>query len=831
MWTEIASEGLDSQLICDTIDYMVSGHADVDYHVLVAVGRESQLDALLAVGCALAGARAGQVTLLSVTTSGQRPDWLTVPEHCGAVPTRVLVQSGRDPAHKILATAREEGADLILLGWRGGRGRGRYLLGRTLDPVVQYAPCDVAVVRAEGGKESPGDSSSRFQRVLVPTRGGPNAALAIDMALSLSTETEVTALYVTREAQGDVSLGLGRQQAEEILTPWANEPRVESKVIQAASPIRGILSEAAKGYDVVMVGASHESYVDRVLFGNIPQTVAASSPTLSIVVKARSARAQMGTWLRRAGWHLFDVLPSLDLREQIEVYKAIREGANPGVDFYVMISLSAAIAAFGLLQNSAAVIIGAMLVAPLMAAIFGLSLGIVRGDLRLLQRALSATLRGALLAVAVAFLLNLLMAGQTLTSEVTSRTAPNLLDLGVALASGAAGAYALCRKEVSASLPGVAIAAALVPPLAVIGIGLAEWDGAVAGGATLLFLTNLVAITASGGLVFLWLGFRPLPGEKTRTRVFQGGLLGTILLLVALTALLAVLSIRSFNEAALNRAIGRILRDSVSHMGRVEWSGDWDAEELEDGTLRIEVVVRSSREVSYSEVLELQEMLASGLDRTVALVLSVVPTTELDALVPPTPTATPPPGATATFTPSPTLAPTSTPTRTPTATPTSAPTSTPSTVPSATFIPTATPTSTHTPTSTPTTTPTPTPVMVEVGGTGGVGVWMYNQPGLAGGKIGALRDGTRLTLAGGREEADGYVWIQVVDPRGRLGWVPERYLISLGSREESFVHPSWLQALGMVGRRQVARQLRSGDYATTVNDCRGMSFLVLQGMG
>jgi hypothetical protein len=70
--------------------------------------------------------------------------------------------------------------------------------------------------------------------------------------------------------------------------------------------------------------------------------------------------------------------------------------------------------------------------------------------------------------------------------------------------------------------------------------------------------------------------------------------------------------------------------------------------------------------------------------------------------------------------------------------------------------------------------------MAQVGGTGGQGVWMYRQPGLNGNKIGALRDGAVLTLTGQSVEADGYVWIQVIDPRGRLGWIPERYLIYLG---------------------------------------------------
>ncbi len=286
MWAEIASKRLDSRLIYDTIDHMASDHADVDYHVLAAVGTESQLSSL-SVGRMCAGrspCRAGH----NLECDRRRSEtWLVDRAGTlrGQVPVRVVVQSGRDPAGKILATAREGAADLILLGWRGARGQGRYLVGATLDPVVQYAPCDVAVVRAEGGKKSLDESLPTLQRVLVPTRGGPNAARAIDLALGLSPEAEVTALYVTRAAQGDVSLALGHQQVEEILEPWADEPRVVAKVIQAASPVRGILSEVAKGYDLVMVGASHESYVDRVLFGNIPQTVAAGSPTPSIVVE------------------------------------------------------------------------------------------------------------------------------------------------------------------------------------------------------------------------------------------------------------------------------------------------------------------------------------------------------------------------------------------------------------------------------------------------------------------------------------------------------------------------------------------------------------------
>ncbi|MCL7454243.1 MAG: universal stress protein, partial [Anaerolineae bacterium] len=442
------------------------------FHILVAIGGESQLRPLLALGCQLAAARQGRVTVLTVTASGRRPDWLQLepegdeapaPEACQGVPVNVAIRAGRDPAPEILAAARADPPDLLLLGWRGAPGGGRYLLGRTLDPVVQMAPCDLAVVRVEGSKVSLGEDPSTIERVLVPAAGGPNAGLAMELALDLSPEAEITALNVARAVQGEVALSLSNERLKQILEPWADEPRIEGKVVQAGSVTQGILAEAAKDYDLVMIGASHESYLDRVLFGNIPQSIAARSPIPAIVVRRATPRMRVGSWLRRTGWRLFEMLPTLDLHQQIEVYKAIRDGAQPSVDFFVMIGLSAAIAAIGLLQNSPAVIIGAMLVAPLMAAIFGLSLGVVRGDPRLLRRAFTATLQGMLLAIAVAALLTLIIPENGLPGEVLNRTRPTLLDLGVALASGAAGAYALCRKEVSAALPGVAIAAALVP--------------------------------------------------------------------------------------------------------------------------------------------------------------------------------------------------------------------------------------------------------------------------------------------------------------------------------------------------------------------------------
>ncbi len=753
---------------------MADNQHGAEYRIVAAVGTESQLEPILALACTLAATRNGQVIILNVTPTGQQPEWLDVPATCNGVQVGVVIRAGQDPGAEILAAVRQDPPNLLLLGWRGEPGRGQYLAGRTLDPVVQDAPCDVLVVRSAPDKPSLEGIPVNVKRVLVPAAGGPNAGLALDLALSLSPETEITALNVARDALGSMGLSLGEERLAEILAPWAGEPRVQGKVVQASSITKGILSEAAREYDLIMVGASAESYLDRVLFGNIPQTVAARSPAPAVVVKRHTRRMRMGSLLRRTGWRVFRILPTLDIHEQIDVYRAIREGAEPKVDFFMMIALSAAIATFGLLQNSPAVIIGAMLVAPLMAAIFGLSLGVVRGDLRLLRRASSATLRGMLLAIFIGTVLTLFIPAATPQNEILIRTQPTLLDLGVALASGAAGAYALCRKEVSAALPGVAIAAALVPPLSTIGIGLALRQGPIAGGAFLLFMTNLVAIIAAGSLVFLWLGFRPIPGQASRARVFQTGVLGTILLLIAVTVPLGILTVQSVQEAVLDRELSQTIDSEVAAMSRVELDS-WQIlpPQPNDNTIHLQVLVRSPREISYAEVVDMQERIAAKLQRPVALQLSVIPTTRLNPFVPPTPTPTAQPGATATATPSPT------PTATSTPSPSPVPSLTASATPTPTLTATPTPSPTSTPTATPTDTPTAIPARSEVGNTGGQGVWMYRQPGLKGGKITAWRDGTTLIVAGGVAEADGYVWIEVIDPRGRLGWIPEPYLIRL----------------------------------------------------
>jgi len=189
-----------------------------------------------------------------------------------------------------------------------------------------------------------------------------------------------------------------------------------------------------------------------------------------------------------------------------EVYEDLVDMSAPATRYYIMVALSTTIAAFGLLMNSTAVVIGAMLVAPLMGPMFGIALGLSVGDRRLLWPAIKSEVLGMLLSVGVAALIGLLPLGMHYGSEIAARTQPTLVDIVIALAAGLAGAYALIDERVSPALPGVAVAVAVVPPLAVCGLGVAaaRWD--LAGGALLLFLANFLAIHIAAALLFALFG-------------------------------------------------------------------------------------------------------------------------------------------------------------------------------------------------------------------------------------------------------------------------------------------------------------------------------------
>ena len=197
-----------------------------------------------------------------------------------------------------------------------------------------------------------------------------------------------------------------------------------------------------------------------------------------------------------------------------DLYQLLRDNATASSAFLTLMALSTLLASVGLFASSAPVIIGAMILAPLMGPIISLSMAMARQDPSLLTASARTLGIGILVSLGFSSAASFIIPMEITTPEIAARLSPSLLDLGVAVISGIAGAYAHARVDAAKSLAGVAIAVALVPPLSVTGIGIGWMDSHVAWGALLLFLTNLAGIVFAAALTFLALGFAPFTRAK-----------------------------------------------------------------------------------------------------------------------------------------------------------------------------------------------------------------------------------------------------------------------------------------------------------------------------
>lgn len=232
--------------------------------------------------------------------------------------------------------------------------------------------------------------------------------------------------------------------------------------------------------------------------------------------------------------------------------------------FFLMLLVSSVIAAGGIVTDSTAVVIGAMIIAPLMIPMLATAFSLMTGDVRNVFRSLLITTAGAVLVVVVAALVTRLaptgvhLAGN---SQVIARTAPRLIDLVIALAAGAAGAIAAAREDVAEVLPGVAVAISVVPPLCVAGAAFAEGSPQVAMGALLLFTVNFFAIQLAGSLVFASMGFAKSALSEVGTHARRVGIAAAIIGTVVSLVPLAATSTRLAQDAVLeNRAAAAVSR-------------------------------------------------------------------------------------------------------------------------------------------------------------------------------------------------------------------------------------------------------------------------------
>ena len=298
------------------------------------------------------------------------------------------------------------------------------------------------------------------------------------------------------------------------------------------------------------------------------------------------------------------------------------EGAKRRKDleqFTVLLFLSTVIATFGVLGDSTATVIGAMIIAPLMRPIMATAAALVTGRM---DRAIYSSLivaAGVAGVIGVSWLLTALnfsvIVSFETNSQITGRISPRLIDLYAALASGAAGAFAMSRDDVADSLPGVAISISLVPPLCVVGVGLAEGNLDASLGALLLFVTNFLSILLAGGGTLALLGLGVAATKKldtgARRRAFSLVAFGVLLVIIPL----GVTTYRVFQESLTELATKNVAQEWVDET-------DFEVSRVKAKGNQVNIVINGSG--AAPALPELGDTLASLLDRALELKLTKV---------------------------------------------------------------------------------------------------------------------------------------------------------------------------------------------------------------
>lgn len=600
-----------------------NGYADV---VLVPLANPATASELLHLAGALIKPKTGRIIAASVSLGDTEKHAESI-EELEDVIARVRAEGYTIELERVVSTsisrgildlAREDGADLLLLGIRHAE-RGRVVLGQVVENVIQTAPCDVLVYRTS---HSPG-----FDRVIIPVDNARQARLAARIALRISGHHNLP-IEAMRPQPSHTSHYEGLAVIEEALEDIPGAHVIRRNVVEAAIPVDGLLHHLGED-DLIIVGFSERSELERMIFGDLPRGLLESAEGPLVLVSRSIERETTGKrLLRRAiNW----VRPTLTRTEQDEIVRQAGVGSRLTIDYVILILVSAAIASLGLLLNNVAVIIGAMLVAPLMQPLIGVAAGLAAGRVRIAARGLLTLTIGVVMALGMAYLIGLLLP-RLPTSEMMARGRPTLLDAVVALASGIVGAYATARRDIPAALAGVAIAAALMPPLVTVGLGAAINEMGLTYGATVLFLTNTICIIVASMLLFYYLGmtFRRYDNATLRLQI------AAVLLLVLAAVPLGVELVDLTQQVTTQNIVRRDVAEELPQ----------DAELIEieiegNEPVRVVATVRSPRPLTPEDTRELETRIERDVGEPIELELVVLQVIRLDvepeATVAPTP--------------------------------------------------------------------------------------------------------------------------------------------------------------------------------------------------
>ncbi|TAH65239.1 MAG: DUF389 domain-containing protein [Rhodopseudomonas palustris] len=312
--------------------------------------------------------------------------------------------------------------------------------------------------------------------------------------------------------------------------------------------------------------------------------------------------------------------------DRAQTRQAVAAGARLSVSYFLMNAAATLIAGYGLLANSEAVVIGAMLIAMLYGPILGIGLALAELDVRLLVGALLTEVLGVVWVVAIGIGVGWLHNNVPISEQLLARTTPNLLDMMIALVGGAAGAYATVAKRISGAVVGVAIATALCPPLTACGILIAHGYLNLAGGAFLLFLTNLTAIAAAAMAVFLIRGHRARPSGASFGATWSARLVPLVVLLILSVYLVDALR-KNIDDSSLRSSVKRVLEEGL----RAQPGARVIEVRLttESGRRNAFAVVRSPEALTADMVAHLNDKLDSMTGRQILLHVRTVPVQEI----------------------------------------------------------------------------------------------------------------------------------------------------------------------------------------------------------
>jgi uncharacterized hydrophobic protein (TIGR00271 family) len=319
-------------------------------------------------------------------------------------------------------------------------------------------------------------------------------------------------------------------------------------------------------------------------------------------------------------------LPVMEEKLYFEGAGRVRAISN----YIVLLSLATAIATYGLISASSATVIGAMIVAPLMTPIMATTLAIVLGNGPRVSRSVLIVGLSIAYVVGLAAALSVLIPSLTIgfgsNPEILGRVSPNMIALYAALASGAAGAFAVSRADVGDTLPGVAIAISLVPPLCVVGISLSHVQWLDAFGALILFMTNFFAIVLAGGAVFWLSGVHPRPIGAAEAHIHRRALAAAVLGMFVVALVLGFNGYRTFEHSQNTQFVEQTVGEWLNGTSYIEIGATLTyppADFLVRGPARAQVVIAGTGTLPPIE--RLAAGLEAKLGHPVGIELHVVP--------------------------------------------------------------------------------------------------------------------------------------------------------------------------------------------------------------